>query len=171
MWPILIPYSKLKEHFVKVLLLTSTPLIGESKTRFSFKLYIYSFFYPLWEIEKLFIIYSFKFSENRMKRLAWKIKENKIFVSSMIHSARPTILSVVITVLAWIMICFVKFWKVTDVQTPHAKIVISTGRDYGSAKWINRWWKWKFRDLNCHRNTAAISHSIFQSEFLNFRFR
>ena len=29
-------------------------------------------------------------------------------------------------------------WERTDVQTPRAKIVITTGRDFGSASWINK---------------------------------
>ena len=33
---------------------------------------------------------------------------------------------------------FVLFWEIlTDVHTPFVEIVITTGRDYGSASWIN----------------------------------
>ena len=36
------------------------------------------------------------------------------------------------------LFCFVRFLKEgTDVQTPRAQIVITTGRDCGSASWIN----------------------------------
>ena len=37
-----------------------------------------------------------------------------------------------------IVLCFAQFWKVgMDVQTPDVKIVITTGRDFGSPEWIN----------------------------------
>ena len=50
-------------------------------------------------------------------------------------------LPVAITVLAWKLFCLVWFWIVetdvrTDVQTTRAKIMITTGRDCGSASWI-----------------------------------
>ena len=65
----------------------------------------------------------------------------KTWVQSMIHSARPTVPWVVITILSWTLFCFARFWKVetdvrTDVQTTRAKIVITTGRYCGSASWI-----------------------------------
>ena len=55
-------------------------------------------------------------------------------VPSMIHSARPT----AITIFASNLFCFVTSWKAgTDVQTTRGKIVITSGRDCGSASWIN----------------------------------
>ena len=33
---------------------------------------------------------------------------------------------------------YVEKWEGTDVQTTHAKIVITTDRNFGSAKWIKR---------------------------------
>ena len=46
-------------------------------------------------------------------------QKDKTCVSSMIHSARPTVPPVVITILAWTLFCFVRFWKVetTDWRT------------------------------------------------------
>ena len=42
----------------------------------------------------------------------------KTCVPSMIHSARPTVLPVAITILAWKLFCFARFWKVgTDGRT------------------------------------------------------
>ena len=80
----------------------------------------------------------------------FQFNKDKTCVPSMIHSARPTVLPVTITILAWKLFCFARFWKVlkywsidvlkdgrTDVQTTHAKIVITTSLDCGSASWIN----------------------------------
>ena len=64
---------------------------------------------------------------------------NKTCVPSMIHSARPTVPPVVITILAWKLFCLARFWKVgTDVQTTRAKIGITTVRDCWSATWIKK---------------------------------
>ena len=55
----------------------------------------------------------------------------------MIHSARRTVPPVAITILAWTLFCFARFWKLlTDGRTTLAKMVITTGRDCGSATWI-----------------------------------
>ena len=52
------------------------------------------------------------------------------------------------TILAW-KFCFVRFWKVgTDVQTTSAKMVITTGRDCGSASWINIQYAQKYYSNN-----------------------
>ena len=64
-------------------------------------------------------------------------------MSSMIHSARPTVSPVVNFVFA--LFCFARFWKVeTDgrdvwmyVRTTCAKTIIPTRRDCGSAEWIH----------------------------------
>ena len=70
---------------------------------------------------------------NMLKFYAFLIL-NKTCVSSMIHVARPTIPPVAITILAWSLFCFARFWKIcTDVRT---KKVITTGRGCGSATWI-----------------------------------
>ena len=63
--------------------------------------------------------------------------------SSMIHSARPTISQVAITILIWKLFCIERFWNLgtdvrTKVQTPLSKITITSGRDFGSAEWIKR---------------------------------
>ena len=59
----------------------------------------------------------------------------------MIHSARPTIPPVAITIFSIenVLLCAIlKSRDVrTEVQTPRAKIVITIGRDCGSAEWIN----------------------------------
>ena len=61
-------------------------------------------------------------------------------VSSMILSGRPTVPSVAITIFS-IENCFVlsdfENQGRMDGRTPHEKIVITTGRDCGSAEWIN----------------------------------
>ena len=66
----------------------------------------------------------------------------KTCVPSMIHSARPTVPQVEITILTWNLFCFLRFSKVgtdgwTDGQASRAKIMITTGRDCGSVFWIN----------------------------------
>ena len=56
----------------------------------------------------------------------------------MIHSVRSTCPPVAITIS--LELCFVlrdfEKWGRTDVQTTRAKIVITTGRECGSASWI-----------------------------------
>ena len=64
-------------------------------------------------------------------------------VSSMIHSARPTVSPVVDIVFTWNLFCLARFWKVgtnirTDGRTTRAKTMITTGSDCGSAEWINQ---------------------------------
>ena len=82
----------------------------------------------------------------------------KTCVSSMIPSARPTVSPVVIPIHNWNLFCFA-FWKVgrtygwTYVQTPRAKIVITTGCDYGSASWINN----RPYDISKSRYTVGIT--------------
>ena len=62
-------------------------------------------------------------------------------VSSMIHSARPTVSSVETIVFAWNLFCF-EYWgrtrtyRRTDGRTTCAKTMITTGRDFGLAEWI-----------------------------------
>ena len=59
-------------------------------------------------------------------------------VSSVIHSARPTVLPVMNIVFTWNLFCFARFWKVgTDGQIIHAKTIITTGLECGSTEWIN----------------------------------
>ena len=53
----------------------------------------------------------------------------------MIHSARPTVPPVAIIIFTWKLFSFARFRKVTDGW--NVKIVIITGRDGGSASWIN----------------------------------
>ena len=61
-------------------------------------------------------------------------------VSSMIHSARPTVSPVENIVFAWNLFCFARFWKLgMDGRITRAKTMITTGRDCGSAEWIKRW--------------------------------
>ena len=55
----------------------------------------------------------------------------------MIHSTRPTVSPLA-------NIVFTLFWEIlksgderTDIQTPRVKIVITTGRDWRLASWIN----------------------------------
>ena len=52
-------------------------------------------------------------------------------VSSMIHSAKPTVSNIVFALLDF------EKWGRTDVLTTCAKTIIPTGRDCGSAEWIN----------------------------------
>ena len=79
---------------------------------------------------------------------------NKTFVPSMIHSARPTVPPVAITILTWKWFCFAIFWK-ADGQTPRTKIVITTGRDCGSASWFN------YTFLQAHLLLSlAVLHSL-----------
>ena len=60
-------------------------------------------------------------------------------VSSMIPSTRPTVPPVVIIIFTRCLFCFAIFWNVgTDVRMEtFAKIMITTGLDYGAAEWIN----------------------------------
>ena len=55
-------------------------------------------------------------------------------VSSMIHSARPTVSPVAKH--CFVLLGFEK-WGLTDIRTTCAKTMIPTGRDCGSAEWIN----------------------------------
>ena len=66
-------------------------------------------------------------------------KKDKTCISSMIPSARPTIPQGAITILTCTLFDLRDFenWGQTDVRTPRVKIVITTGRDCGSAAWIN----------------------------------
>ena len=58
------------------------------------------------------------------------INRNKTWVGSMIHSARPTVPPVAITILAWTLFCIARFWKLgTNGRTTRVKIVIPTGHD------------------------------------------
>ena len=62
-------------------------------------------------------------------------------MSSMIHSARPTIRITVISLEDFVLRDFEKWGRTdrrTEVQTPRAKIVINACRDCGSAEWINK---------------------------------
>ena len=57
-------------------------------------------------------------------------------------SARPTSLSVVITIFTWNLFCFARIWK--NVETDGRKacvktVIITTGRDCVWAEWINTW--------------------------------
>ena len=61
-------------------------------------------------------------------------------VSSMIHSARPTVSPVVKIVFTGNLFCFLLYFEKdgrTDGQTTCAKTIIPTGRDFGLAEWIN----------------------------------
>ena len=64
-------------------------------------------------------------------------------VPSMIHLATPTVSPVVNIVFAWNLFYFARFWKVgTYICTDNiVKTMITTGRDWGSAEWIN-WRPW-----------------------------
>ena len=89
------------------------------------------------------------FKKKRIYRSTLKLEEkrksNKTLVPSMIHSARPTFKPVAITILAWTLFCFARYWKVgtdgrTDERTDNTcEIMITTGRDCGPASWINLW--------------------------------
>ena len=60
----------------------------------------------------------------------------RVQVSSMIHSTILTVSSVVNN--SCLKFFFSRFWKVgTDGRTTCAKTMITTGRDWGSAKWID----------------------------------
>ena len=48
--------------------------------------------------------------------------QNKTCVSSMIHSARPTVQSVAITIFTWNLFCFARFYKVGTGGQTHKKI-------------------------------------------------
>ena len=68
---------------------------------------------------------------------------------SLIHAARPTLISPVANIV--FRLKFVLFWKVrtdgrTYERTTCAKTMITTGRDCGSASWINN----KARSVNVH---------------------
>ena len=54
----------------------------------------------------------------------------------MIHLASPSVSPLVKIVFAGNLFCFEK-WGRTDGRTTCAKTIITTGRDYGSASWIN----------------------------------
>ena len=66
----------------------------------------------------------------------------------MIHSARPTVPPIVNSILNWNFVLwdFEKCGRTVgvDVQTPRVKIVITTGRDCGSALLINFYWIFLF---------------------------
>ena len=84
------------------------------------------------------------------------------------------------SILAWTYICFVIFWKVrtdgcTDGQTTHAKIVITTCRDYGSASRINNsdevwwvekmgWYPFSIRIKTYNARPSIISYSGYWNE-------
>ena len=85
-----------------------------------------------------------QFSNKRQSKLdfiTWE-KSNKTCAPSMIHSARPTILTIVITILTWKLFCFARFYKVGTDRRKNGRtdttceIVITTGRDCDSASWI-----------------------------------
>ena len=90
-------------------------------------------------------------------------------VSSMIHSARPTVSPVVSIVFAWNLFCFARFWKVgTNVRTICAKTMITTGSDCGPAEWINcykflKTLSWMSR--NC--NIICLLKKFFQRMWWN----
>ena len=120
-----------------------------------------------------------------MKYKAWyckysaKIEQTRQKLS-MIHSARPTVPPVVIIFSCDICFIFAIFWKVgTDVQMETcAKIMITTGRDCGSAEWINsvelKWifcYKLQIWDpLSYHKLSVLILGNIFvlPTEMLSF---
>ena len=77
-----------------------------------------------------------------LHKIRWGEDENKNYktwVSAMIHSARPTDPPVPITILAWTLFCLWDFqkWGRTYGRTTFAKTMITTGRDFGSAEWID----------------------------------
>ena len=62
-------------------------------------------------------------------------------VSSMIHSAKPTVSPVVNIVFTWYLYCLARFWKVRtdgrwDGRTKCLNTMITTGSGCGSATWI-----------------------------------
>ena len=85
--------------------------------------------------KKVFLLYFATINETRkcLKQILTRQ------VSSMIHSARPTV-SPVVNVFAWNLFCFAK-WGRTDGRTYERttceKIMITAGRDCRSAEWIN----------------------------------
>ena len=87
--------------------------------------------------------------------------------SSMIHSAKPTVQPVAITILAW-KICFLLWdlqkWGLMvrrmDGRTKRAKIVVIPGRDCGSAEWIN---------IHMQRFSLLIRKSILLSPYSHLR--
>ena len=82
-------------------------------------------------------------------------------VSSMIHSARPTVSPVANIVFVWYLFCFEK-WGRTYVRTICAKTMITTDRDRGSASWINKplstFYLWPF--VSFQHSLNFLAHSI-----------
>ena len=86
--------------------------------------------------------------------LQWQLSHKKLgntrHVSSMIYSARPIVLPVVNIVFAWNLFCFENWDGRTYEQTTCAKTMITTGRDCGSASWIN------------YKHSLSLSWLLFQ---------
>ena len=82
---------------------------------------------------------------------------NKTCVPSMIHSAEPKVPPVAITILAWKLFCFVRFWNSMD-------MLDTTGSDYGLASWINFLVYWGI--LSIFSDFLPYFHHF--SEFLSF---
>ena len=82
----------------------------------------------------IFLIMKHVFNENNyFNELKYHITRQ---VSSMIHSAKPEVQPVAITIFTLNVFCFEK-WGRTDGRTTCVKIMITTGRDCGSTSWIN----------------------------------
>ena len=86
--------------------------------------------------------------------LDWKVLQLRQ-ASSMIHSARPTVSPVANIVFTKNLFHFQK-WERTDGCTTCAQTMITTGRDCGSAEWINNSWK----SLNVNSSNQALRKFI-----------
>ena len=82
-----------------------------------------------------FVCDSFRFNSAISDEKTGEKKWNKAGVSSMIHSARPTVSPVANK----FEICFVL--KSADERTTYAKTMIPSGRDFGLAEWIKKAWQ------------------------------
>ena len=83
----------------------------------------------------------------------------------MIHSARPTVpqVAAVFSLEVCFVLLHIEKWRRTDGQTTRAKIVITTGRDCGSASWIIKK-KMKTLQQNCLSNLWSFSHPSLLSK-------
>ena len=134
------------------------------KAKTSFTAWFSNFSSCIWNIE-------IHISVNRPSQVEWtvsiivfgsailvqaSITNAKIYtgqVSSMIHSARHIVANIVF---AWNLFCFEK-WMTC------AKTKITTGRDCGSAWWINKtnnYYRKKFVSFICHQNFCFFVHSF-----------
>ena len=105
-------------------------------------------------------------SNNEWDSILVKIGEIRP-MSSMIHSARPTVSLVATIVLCCFVLLDLKSGDGrTNGRTTCAKIMITTGRDCGSAEWIKSYILkrlWKRRKVQKRMRTGVFSKSLFSS--------